>query len=74
MSLMETIINVPAEHEKNIFGQFDSHVKAIEKTLNVTVIARNGEIKLIGENDNITKAKSVFTQLTELSRRGNIIT
>ncbi len=74
MSLMETIIDVPAEHEKNIFGQFDVHVKIIEKTLNVTVIARNGEIKLIGENDNVTKAKSVFAQLIELSKRGNPIT
>ena len=74
MSLMETIIDVPAEHEKNIFGQFDAHVKIIEKTLNVTVIARNGEIKLIGENDNVTKAKSVFVQLIELSKRGNSIT
>ena len=74
MSLMETIIDVPAEHEKNVFGQFDTYVKMIEKTLNVTVIVRNGEIKLIGENDNVTKAKSVFVQLIELSRRGNTIT
>ncbi|MGB8453727.1 MAG: PhoH family protein [Anaerocolumna sp.] len=74
MSLMETIIDVPAEHEKNVFGQFDAYVKMIEKMLNVTVIVRNGEIKLIGENDNVTKAKSVFVQLIELSRRGNTIT
>lgn len=73
MSLMETIIDVPAEHEKNVFGQFDAYVKMIEKTLNVTVIVRNGEIKLIGENDNVTKAKSVFLQLIELSNRGNTI-
>jgi phosphate starvation-inducible protein PhoH and related proteins len=73
MSLMETIIDVPIEHEKNVFGQFDAHVKMIEKTLNVTIIARNGEIKLIGENENVTKAKSVFLNLIELSRRGNTI-
>lgn len=73
MSLMETIIDVPVNHEKNIFGQFDAHVKTIEKTLNVTVILRNGEIKLIGENDNVVKAKSVFMQLIELSKRGNTI-
>jgi phosphate starvation-inducible PhoH-like protein len=65
---------VPAEHEKNVFGQFDAYVKLIEKTLNVTIIVRNGEIKLIGDNDNVTKAKSVFTQLLELSKRGNTIT
>jgi phosphate starvation-inducible PhoH-like protein len=74
MSLVETIIDVPIEHEKNIFGQFDAFVKTIEKTLNVTIILRNGEIKVIGDNDNVVKAKSVFLQLTELSKRGNIIT
>jgi len=71
---VETIIDVPVEHEKNIFGQFDAYVKLIEKTLNVTVIVRDGEIKIIGDNDNVTKAKSVFVQLTELSKRGNTIT
>ena len=74
MSLMETIIDIPIEHEKNVFGQFDAYVKIIEKTLNVTIIARNGEIKVIGGMDDVTKAKSVFVQLLELSKRGNAIT
>lgn len=74
MSIVETAIDIPAEHEKNIFGQFDSFIKIIEKTLNVTVVARDGEIKVIGEQSNVTKAKSVFIQLTELSKRGNTIT
>ncbi len=74
MSLLETKIDIPAEHEKNIFGQFDEYVKIIEKTLNVTVIARNGEVKVIGETDNANKAKSIFSQLVELSKRGNTIT
>lgn len=74
MSLMETIIDIPAEHEKDVFGQFDSYIKIIEKTLNVTVVARNGELKIIGGSQGVTKAKSVFTQLVELSRRGNVIT
>ena len=74
MSIMETIIDIPAEHEKNVFGGFDAYVKIIEKTLNVTVIARNGEIKVIGSADGVAKATSVFQQLLELSRRGNTIT
>ena len=74
MSLLEIKIDIPAEHEKNIFGQFDEYVKIIEKTLNVTVIARNGEVKVIGEGDNANKAKNIFSQLVELSRRGNTIT
>lgn len=74
MSIVETLIDIPTEHIKNIFGQYDQYIKAIEKTLNVTIISRDGEIKVIGENENVVKAKSVFIQLIELSKRGNIIT
>lgn len=74
MNLVEKIIDIPAEHERNVFGQFDSFIKLIEKTLNVTIVARDGVIKVIGDNANVVKAKSVFVQLVELSKRGNIIT
>lgn len=71
---METILEIPSEHEKNLFGQYDTYVKMIEKSLNVTMIARNGAIKIIGDGDHVAKAKSVFMQLLELSKRGNEIT
>jgi phosphate starvation-inducible PhoH-like protein len=74
MSIVETIIDIPAEHEKNIFGGFDAYVKIIERAFNVTIIARNGEVKVVGGAEDVTKAKSVFIQLLELSRRGNQIT
>lgn len=74
MSIMETIIDIPAEHEKNVFGGFDVYVKIIERAFNITIIARNGEIKVIGAAEDVTKAKSVFIQLLELSKRGNQIT
>ena len=45
MSLMEIMIEVPAEHEQNVCGQLDKHVKLIERTLNVTIVSRNGQIK-----------------------------
>jgi phosphate starvation-inducible PhoH-like protein len=74
MSITETIIDIPAEHEKNVFGGFDAYVKIIERAFNVTIIARNGEIKVVGAAEEVTRAKSVFLQLLELSRRGNQIT
>lgn len=70
MSIQEAILEIPAEHEKNIFGQFDQYVKKIERALNVTIIARDGELKIIGTELAISRAKMVFHQLTELSRRG----
>lgn len=74
MSLMETIIDIPAEHEKNIFGSYDRYVKIIERTFHVTVIARDGELKLIGDAPKVEAAKRVFLELFALSKRGNAIT
>lgn len=74
MSVIETIIDIPVEHEKNVCGQFDSYLKKIERTLHVTMIARDGALKLIGPEHMVKKGKSVFNNLIELSKRGNIIT
>ncbi len=74
MSLSELIIDIPAEHEKNVFGQFDAYAKKLERTFRVTLIARDGRVKILGEEKHAEKARRVLTQLTELSRRGNTIT
>lgn len=74
MSIVETILDIPVEHEKNVFGQFDAYIKMIEKNLNVTIVSRNGELKVVGDANKAAKAKSVFLNLVELSKRGNTIT
>ncbi|MFR3727394.1 PhoH family protein [Lacrimispora sp.] len=74
MSVIETIIDIPTEHEKNVCGQFDSYLKKIERTLHVTMIGRDGVLKIIGPEQMVQKAKSVFSNLIELSKRGNTIT
>lgn len=74
MSLAELMIDIPAEHEKNVFGQFDAYAKKMERTFHVTLIARDGQTKILGEGHAAEKAKRVLEQLTELSRRGNVIT
>ncbi len=74
MSLTETIIDIPAEHERNVCGQFDGYLKKIERTLRVTMISRDGVLKVIGPEQMAVRAKSVFQNLIELSKRGNEIT
>lgn len=73
MGLMESVIEIPAEHERNVFGQFDAYAKKIERTFHVTLIARGEHVKIMGEAALVEKAKKVLTQLVELSRRGNTI-
>jgi phosphate starvation-inducible PhoH-like protein len=73
MSIVETIIEIPAEQERNIFGEFDAYVKLIERTLNVTIVSRDGQLKILGDAASTTKAKTVFETLLELSKRGSRI-
>ena len=49
-------------------------MKKIERTLHVTMIERDGALKIIGPEQMVQKAKSVFNNLIELSKRGNAIT
>ncbi len=74
MSLTELSLNFPTEHISNVFGQFDAHIKKIERTLHVTVVVREDSMKLVGNDVQIKRAAGVFTQLLELSQRGNEIT
>ena len=73
-NIVEVRMDLPAEQEKNIFGQFDEHIKLIERTLNVTLIARDGVLKILGNAFRTDQARRLFEQLLELSRRGNVIT
>lgn len=73
MSLIETMIDVPAAHTQNVFGEFDQFIKKIEKALSVTIVIRDSEIKILGSQEASRKAEGVFKQLVELSKRGNII-
>ncbi len=73
MSIVENMIDIPVEHERNVCGQFDAYLKKIEKTLHVTMVNRDGALKIIGPKQGVDRAKSVFQNLIELSRRGNAI-
>ncbi|MCR4777952.1 MAG: PhoH family protein [Lachnospiraceae bacterium] len=74
MAILEQILDIPAEHQNNVFGSYDLYAKNIEKTLNVTLVARDNGIKLIGDETQVVKASRVINQLIELSKRGNEIT
>ncbi len=73
-SITETTIQIPAGQEMNIFGQFDEHIKKIERSLQVSLISRDGAIKIIGPAANVDKARRILEQLTTLALRGNLIT
>ena len=73
MSIHEQVMEIPASHESNVFGQFDAYAKKIERTLHVTLIARDGCVKILGDIKRVDQAKRVLDQLVALSKRGNTI-
>ncbi len=74
MSILQTNFDVPVEHQKNVFGQFDANIKQIEKELHVTILNRDGAVRLIGPDTVIDRAKRVLETLMSLSKNGNVIT
>ena len=74
MALENELFDIPSEHAQNVYGQFDAYLKKIERTIGVTVVSRDGGVKLIGNEAQVESAKQVLLELLELSRRGNEIT
>lgn len=74
MAICENVINVSAEHIQNVFGACDCYVKLIEKNMNVSVISRDSEIKIIGDEINSNLAARVINELIVYSQKGNTIT
>lgn len=74
MSTVERCVNIPAEHTQNVFGQFDKHIKKLERILSVTMILRGDSLKIIGPETQVKKTEEILEELMELSKRGNTIT
>lgn len=73
MGMTESRIHVPMEHMQNIFGQYDHYIKKIEKDFDVTIVDRDGSVKITGEELAVKRAENIVRQLVELSKRGNVI-
>lgn len=74
MSIIETTMEIPAAHAGNVFGKLDSHVKILEKHLGVTLVFRDGILKIVGNGSHVKKAEKIIDNLRMLSERGNQIT
>ena len=73
MEEISEVLDVAASDQSNVFGQFDSHIKKLEKELFVSIVDRNGKVRISGKPAGVKRARAVIHELTELSRRGNII-
>lgn len=68
---MEQIISIDRmEHAVALFGSFDENIKLIEAEFSVKVRARDSELKISGEPENVMKATKVIDSLLSLLSRG----
>ena len=74
MSTLERCIEIPSDCIANVFGQFDCHVKKIEKHMNVTMILRDDQLKVMGTERNVEGTIEIMNSLIALAKRGNQIT
>lgn len=74
MALVEKKVQIPESLASLVFGQFDQWLKKIEKTLNVTVLARGTEIKVIGSASAAEGAQRVLEDLARLAGQGSQVT
>ena len=73
MEHKEIFVDIDSAHEKNVFGELDSNVKFIESSLGISIVERNGSIKITGPAENADMGARLIGQLAELSKRGNTI-
>ena len=70
MSVTTINLEMDTEQMRKIFGMQDAYIKKLEQDFQVTIVDRNGNIIITGEEENAGKASRVLMQLTALSDRG----
>ena len=67
-------ITIPSVHIQNIFGQFDKHIKLIEKQYHVAVVLRDDTLKIVGEEGLVSKATDVINAFLKIAEQGDTVT
>ncbi|MDE7016543.1 MAG: PhoH family protein [Lachnospiraceae bacterium] len=66
-------MDVPMEHMQNLFGQCDAYAKKLEADFHVTIINRDGAVRISGQKTDVEKAARTIEELVILSQRGTIL-
>ena len=73
MGMIEASLDIPVETAEIVFGPLDRYIKKIEKTLQVTVLQRDSSVKIMGNNDTVSRAVHVIKALSSLaSNKGEL--
>lgn len=73
MSVTTYTMEMPAAYMQSIFGQNDKYIKKLETDFKVTVVDRNGAVKITGEEAEVKKCVNILSRLFEVSQNGSEI-
>ncbi|MDD6328680.1 MAG: PhoH family protein [Lachnospiraceae bacterium] len=67
-------MTIPSSCIQNVFGEFDKHIKLIEKTYHIAVVLRDDTLKIVGDEGNVNKAIEVINALVQIAKQGETVT
>ena len=69
--MAEKIITIDAvEQAASLFGSFDENIKIVEHELGVNIVSRGSDLKIMGDDENVSRAvRAINSLLTLISRR-----
>ena len=72
--MMEKVVNVErVEDLIAVFGSFDENIRRIEEALDVNIVNRGNELKIVGDPEAVDKAARTLEGLLTIAARGETI-
>ncbi len=73
--MFEQVINIDRmEQATALFGSFDSNIRRLESIYSVNIVIRDGELKISGEADDVSKASRTIVSLISMINKGEVLT
>lgn len=67
---MEKIIDFTSDELRTLFGENDRFLEKIENELKVSIVNRNGKLKILGDESNVNAAASMMRQILSTVSKG----
>lgn len=73
--MTEEIITLEAtEQAVALFGSFDENIRMVEREFSVSIVSRGSDLKIMGDTENVDKAKRALNSLLVYVSRGEPLT
>ena len=73
--MAEKIITIDAvEQAASLFGSFDENIKIVEHELGVNIVSRGSDLKIMGDDENVSRAVRAINSLLTLISKGETLT